>query len=638
MPPLYRESRAITRNPSDLRETQVDRANSGRRVSTGSEIDDTCRNNLAEHRVLSTLQGEESINIDRANDINSHLEQKLTFPTEATSLLVGTFNDTGYKIGFMSSTDHSPAATSSSGVRTLQWWLYAVILPLGLIAWFFTNSVLAVICVVVSMPLLAILQGSLAILRYRLNYGDCPLPHVPSHGIVSVKYRGIVASASEIQKDTSFEDDEVTNVADITPLRLLVIGDSLAIGVGQSSSSTPVMPETIAEALSKEMGGRPVLWTCHGAPGASAGWIVRELERCIEQGKFQQSTATASSCNLDTGRTGLNYDTGEIKTTKDLLGSQTGESGFISDDSSSDVDDERHIWQERLREERIQFDPNSMGPFDIAVVLTGSNDLKSAFFPFLLTGDDAKFREEAQRRGGGYGQELTRILQVLNQGMRSRLQTLRESVEEATHRMRQRLGSVESVSQHQTCGTSSNRTSSPKTILKGDDADVSHFPVIPLFPMIVLPGMPARALPIFSVAPLRWLAVPVVDIMDTHKRRLAQRHRGEVVFVEAPTVAQISDYIDKVGDYWIQEQDDAVFLRYRDIKRRHARLIESEMKQYYTDQKERPKPPSHHNRHFNVFSIDGIHPNEVGYKFWGRHIAHHIVQEWKHNKRHQAPQ
>jgi len=559
-------------------------------------------------------------------------------PTERTSLLAGTCPAT-----CVCSIAPISASSTVDGWSMLRWWMGGLVLPLGIIAWVFTGGLLDVIAAMLSMPLLAILQGSIQILRYRVKYGDCPLPKAPSHGIVRVANHGNAPTSSDFEHatDTPRENREEQE-SDNTPLRLLVIGDSLAIGVGQSSSSTPVMPETIAKSLSKDFGGRPVLWTCHGAPGASAGWIVRELERSIKQGTFAQSTAAslgdfnASSASVDFDMEEVNGDSLGVTTTSGLLGATDGESDASSDNSfDDDVDDKRHTWQERLRQKRVHFDPNSVGPFDIAVVVTGSNDLKSAFFPFLLTGEDAKFRREAQQRGGGYGKELTRILQVLNQGMRLRFQTLRDSVEEATQKMRERLVSADSKTEQDRSTFASSR--------KGDDlpSEISD-PVgeaerphsADLFPMVVLPGMPARALPIFSIAPLRWLAVPVVDIMDSHKRRLATRHRGEVLFVDAPTAEQIKEYVDQEGEYWRQEQQDRILLSLRDIKRCHARQIESDMKEYYLSAKnEKPTTPTPRNRHFDVFSVDGIHPNDVGYKFWGRHIAHHIVQEWNQKKR-----
>lgn len=522
-----------------------------------------------------------------------------------------------------------------------------MLLPIGTLSWLLTGQVLAAIGAMLFMPMLAILQGSVAIIRYRIKFRNCPLPKAPSHGIVRVQDSSAVASASRMENvvdDYSSKEERDGPEADNAPLRLLVIGDSLAVGVGQSLSSTPVMPETIAKSLSKELGGRPVLWTCHGAPGASAGWIVRELERSIKEGKFQHSSSSSvnddfeapsmSSLNLKMETTYASSTSGLVGRTTSTVSESDSTVDDDSSDSDSDVGEERRTWQERLHEERVHFDPHRVGPFDIAVVLTGSNDLKSAFFPFLLTGEDAKFRKEAQERGGGYGRELTRILQVLNNGMRLQLQTLRDSVEGATQKVRERLGSLDSVPQkHSTSfsrrhdGGGYSRTSEDFADAIGQSASAS------LFPMVVLPGMPARALPIFSTAPLRWLAVPIVDIMDSHKRQLARRHRGEVLFVDAPTPEQISEYVDEEGEYRRQEKQDNILLRLRDIKTRHAKRIESDMKSYFGSDMAQPRAKlGQRNRHHSVFSVDGIHPNDIGYMFWGRHIAHHIVQEWQQKK------
>jgi hypothetical protein len=330
-----------------------------------------------------------------------------------------------------------------------------------------------VIAAIIAVPTIAMLQGAITVIKYRLHYGDSPLPKAPSHGIVKVQQIStttttrLVSSSLEDTPTPTPTQSSSSPQSNNPPLRLLVIGDSLAIGVGQSSSSTPIMPETIAKSLSKHMGGRPVLWTCHGVPGASAGWIVRELERSIKHGQFVQQQTTyggnadanananhnnSSSASLDLPPTKTNNNNSLSATTTDESPeSSSDESSLDSHDGGGSQtilnvnsgDENDNNWQDRLRQERIQFDPSVVGPFDIAVVITGSNDLKSAFFPFLLTGEDAEFRRQAQLRGGSYGNELTRLLQVLNQRMRLRLQTLRESVEAATETIRERLHSYD---------------------------------------------------------------------------------------------------------------------------------------------------------------------------------------------------
>jgi lysophospholipase L1-like esterase len=621
--------------------------------------------------------------------------------------------------------------TTIDGLQMWRQWTVRGILPLSIVTYAATQRIFCVIAAIVAVPTIGMMQGSITVLKYRLNYGDSPLPKAPSHGIVKVQTSTTTTTTTTTTRLVSSLDDNGSHTNNNmesssssqsqSPLRLLVIGDSLAIGVGQSSSSTPIMPETIAKSLSKHMGGRPVLWTCHGAPGASAGWIVRELERSIQHGNFlQQQTSYGAAGNHNNSSSTASLDlpptNTQPKPNNNNSRSATDESPESSSDESSldngsnidrkstidtmdsidtdidNLDEETQTWQDRLRQERIQFDPSVVGPFDIAVVLTGSNDLKSAFFPFLLTGEDREFRRQAQLRGGSYGNELSRLLQVLNQRMRLRLQTLRESVEAATETIRERLHSYDVVaagrdvnnngngngnqnnssnngsSMRCRTSTSSLRRSSSRpssshdesaSLISQDDDDdmmeeiaaalqqqqqqqyAQHATTSNLFPMVVLPGMPSRALPIFQNAPLRWFAVPIVDIMDSHKRNLARQHQGEVLFVDAPSTNDIADYACHSGKYWRQQQEDDVLLNLRDIKRRQARKIESEMKGYYLKEQEQqqqqqktttttdPERLPLRNRHLGMFSVDGIHPNDQGYEFWGRYIAQSIMEEWK---------
>ena len=103
------------------------------------------------------------------------------------------------------------------------------------------------------------------------------------------------------------------------------------------------------------------------------------------------------------------------------------------------------------------------GPYDIVVIMTGANDLKSAFFPFLVCKEESKFREDAKQRGGSLTIELERILKTVRPRM--------------------------------------NSTSSK--------------------PLVVFPGMPTTLLPIFRQAPAQWLAVHVMGIMESKKVLLA---------------------------------------------------------------------------------------------------------------------
>lgn len=513
-------------------------------------------------------------------------------------------------------------------------------------------------------------------------------------------------------------DDANKHPSDTTnnrPLRLLVIGDSLAIGVGQARQCTPVLPEVLAKALSARLSsnsgrGRVVYWTCHGAPGASTGWIVRELERGAnhlqkqqteeeqqytkeEETATEEEKATPAAANCESPSSSSSEAAQSI--CSDTEESSSDESAVSSTRPmphasirAQQQQQQRAIWRERLAQHRKRFDPEALGPYDIVVVMTGSNDLKSAFFPFLLTGEDAEFRRQAAARGGSYAKELRRLLETLNRGMRSSLENIRVSVGAATETViekveetMERIIVVSSSSSSPVARKMSPRSGSFREKLvarkenssnsvmsrisetcesnnesKGnscntDGRDPSQTIKLPQtqFPLVVLPGMPSRALPAFRKFPLQWLAIPMVDIMDTHKRHLAKSHPGEVLFVPPPSIDDLAAYENGRGEFWRQRCQEDTVLTLRDVRRMDCRRIESELREYYERRDDRvetgvglvtQRPPAVKNGLFSffprppsvpassLFSVDQVHPTDDGYDFWGRYIANAIADEW----------
>jgi lysophospholipase L1-like esterase len=564
-------------------------------------------------------------------------------------------------------------------------WLWRIMMPAAIVAWSSSRRWTVVLGATLATPFLAILQGAFGILSYRIYFRDAPIPMAPSHGVVAVRPgdKQIDGSCNDDSRRTlstdqtalpkqppppphpvpygggcSIQDgDFLKKAAQERPVRILVIGDSLAIGVGQAQQSTPIMPEVIAKTLSKLLGGRVVYWTCHGAPGASAGWLVRELERGLDYlnlseeeededdtdeilepppTKVEENTCseTDESSSDESSTEGVYVGTGKVQ-------GQDGKSSNISSRRMS-----IKVWRRRLVQHQKRFDPHFLGPYDIAVVLTGSNDLKSACFPFLLTGEDVEFRRQAKARGGNYSKELRILLETLNTKMQVRLHKLRESVEAATETVRER---VEETIVRIAPATGSRIVYKRPERDRAATNDLSHERALHTdehdehtesrhFPLVVLPGMPARALPKFQKLPLRWLAVPVVDIMDMHKRNLAKSHPGQVLFVPAPSLEEIDKYENQEGDIWKQRCSEDTALNVRAIKTRDRHRIEGEMRKYFgennttsTDDNigwlpfaQRPAGPGS-----KIFSKDRIHPNDTGYDFWGRYIANAINEKWE---------
>jgi hypothetical protein len=168
-------------------------------------------------------------------------------------------------------------------------------------------------------------------------------------------------------------------------------------------------------------------------------------------------------------------------------------------------------------------------------------------------------------------------------------------------------------------------------------------------PLIVLPGMPARSLPAFFPVPVRWLAVPVFQIMDNHKRDMERAHPGEVMYVSPPTTDDVVKYEEQRGHLWEQRMREDTLLALRDVSKSTCRRIEDGMINYYrgrgspnfqsnegdnsipSSQQNPPVPPlstrpGRPGR--KVFSVDNAHCTDEGYDFWARHIAEHIANHW----------
>ena len=123
----------------------------------------------------------------------------------------------------------------------------------------------------------SIVQGSYFITRYRLNHGDAPHPISPSSGLVMLnKDHRNTCKPSYASNNDERDNDEL-------PLKIFVVGDSLAAGCGICRSSTPVLPESIAKHLAREL-GRPVQWSCVGSPGASTKGITKVLHKWFTNG------------------------------------------------------------------------------------------------------------------------------------------------------------------------------------------------------------------------------------------------------------------------------------------------------------------------------------------------------------------
>jgi len=475
-------------------------------------------------------------------------------------------------------------------------------------------------------------------------------------------------------------------------LQLLVVGDSLAAGVGMSKSGVPILPESIARALSKALGGRAVYWTCVGTPGVSAAQIVkaiediepydphpkgRQLERIVkefqnrrrrwqerhEHGQDENSMTDPANNQKKEPMNAVSQWWKQIRqqdtlkadeivgTTRRIVYEWWMQSSIrntyryrrqlVEEDLSlikdvvlqplPELDDEDDEYYYDYYRENLPGDddnvkkvdnrtrkrlplihkgslfrktsviPEAAAEYDVAVVLTGLNDVKEAFLPHMNS-SDTKSRLDSS---------LRQVLEALNDKMKGNMDLEGDG--------------------------KNHQVQSAETKTDKQAKNIRH-------PLVVVPELPVAPLEIFRLAPLCWFLVPIFRAMENNKRFLASCFPDNVVFVHQPDLRWWTDD-DEMGIGSIREniKQERLLLRVTDSVRSGRERIEELMKNYYDSKEEELASKSKsNNQHQNLstiseknpsdlVSVDKMHPNDEGYELWGRHIAAAIIDHWKRN-------
>lgn len=323
------------------------------------------------------------------------------------------------------------------------------------------------------------------------------------------------------------------------------------------------------------------------------------------------------------------------------------------DEEAKDLVDPFHLWQrwrQRLQRRSSLRNPEIVGQFDVAIVLTGLNDLKEATLPFMFRGRNATLNPKGEEEKGVMV-GLERVLEALQQRMTLALdraggketKSQKEEEKEVGYTLDDDNINVEKEL------LQSIRESESRLALQSHGTTRRR-------PLVVFPALPVSALPIFHSAPLRWFALPLFRRVDSYKRQVAARFPGEVLFVDTPTDDEFSEIEQGTGALWDERRREQVLLRLTDITQKARERVEEVMKEHYkkwaktigtkeshcynhptpeeaqnSSEMERSHRPGN-----SLISVDGVHPNDDGYEFWGRHIALAIVEEW--NKQDEARQ
>jgi lysophospholipase L1-like esterase len=535
---------------------------------------------------------------------------------------------------------------------------------------------------VVATPAAAVVQGCLMLSEYRRRHGRAPFPVSPSRGLV------VVASASTARRTEAEEGSAVETSASAAaaaaernqrqqPLRLLVIGDSLAAGVGTSGSGTPILPQSIARGLSRAAAGsggggglRAVHWTCIGTPGAGASRIVRDLSsyrepppNLLELRRVQLELARRRARDWwwerrrrrrgdERGRgekeEGGGEDTEEEEEEEDAPPVQRWWSRVRRDveDLQKDVNELKEVFRvpreeseeaarerQRLKRRKSFLDPDLVEQYDIAVVLTGFNDLKDVFLPFMMCGGGGEGQKNDGKRGGEEEQQQST-----------------DSLKDALVRIIHALQSKMKLDLKREGKQNGDLTAEDDSMAASTPTD-HHRRRQHRGPLVVFPAMPASPLPLTHYPPLSWFLVPLIRMMDHNKKLLAANYPGLVLYVDAPTPDEFRDIEAGKGELHEGRRAERVLLQLTDVSQRAQEKVKELMDKHYHskpearrdgkdehDDDDRPVYSQCCREHVSVnakqtpgstlLAADGIHPNDAGYDFWGRHIAAAIVREW----------
>jgi hypothetical protein len=488
-----------------------------------------------------------------------------------------------------------------------------------------------------------------------------------------------------------------------------------------SKSGVPILPESIARALSKALGGRAVYWTCVGTPGVSAAQIVkdieqiepydphpkgRQLERIVKEFQIRRRRwqdrrqrehveshgGEQQSDHHEKNHTNEPIDAGnsdeilhatrkvayewwmnsairntyrewwmqsairdayrqrrqlvqeDLSVIKEIVMKPLPRLDDDDDDYYYDYyrqnlpADDREGENGRKRKRKRKNDdkeqrlalihkgslfrrpsvvPEAAAEYDVAVVLTGLNDVKEAFMPHMSSSD----APSAKRLSSS----LHQVLEALENKMGGEMDLKGNRGQKSQdHRPTDTVDPIGKAAE------------SLETPCNQKPKRIRH-------PLVVVPELPVAPLEIFRLVPLCWFLVPIFRAMENNKRFLASCFPDNVVFVHQPDLRWWTDD-DEIGIGSIREniQQERLLLRVTDSVRSGRERIEELMKTYYDDDSSDGEKTGKNSTSISMIrgnnrngsdlvSVDRMHPNDEGYELWGRHIAAAIIQHWNKN-------
>jgi lysophospholipase L1-like esterase len=426
------------------------------------------------------------------------------------------------------------------------------------------------------------------------------------------------------------------------PLRLLVIGDSLAAGVGMSQSGTPALPEAIARGLSQAMGGRAVYWTCVGTPGTTSSAIVNEivnLDDVIHNGNgigarlslpasalIQKLTDWQAESRLQ-AKIRLRLANRRLRLAKRRAQKwleHRKEPVSVDDDDNGGVEDvdpesrrKRVVQWYKRKAAEIRRDVQGIKQI---VVLNGDDDdddddaeeAKMEAEYAKIEAEEARQRKDAAARPSGtlvrrntldpevVGEfDIAIVFTGLNDLKESFIPFMmtaqrQEMMEEArqtqehggvkeqlirvVHALKGKMNLLIPGDENARTESESESEAVPEGVI---DPVKSNEKKEKHGPVVVLPALPFSPTTFNQRAPLSWFISPLIRKMDHNKKILSELYPDIVLFVDSPGKAFFSQTEAKKGVVWEDFQRERILLKLTDIANNVRERVEQKMKQHY---------------------------------------------------------
>ncbi len=447
-------------------------------------------------------------------------------------------------------------------------------------------------------------QGCSLLLEYRILFGTkAPITISPAHGVVSA-HPSTVIPLSQLDADLRASEDFLNDDADYQfktyrpnpeleaslaqkPIRLLVVGDSIARGVGHQNNCYPTFPETLGAVLSKHFGGRPVFWTASGEPGATMAKIAKEVHHNVM--KNFNDTRDFENNSTDAPSVQKFY---ELFTNEMNGYTCNHDKSSVCESNDSHYSHDQSKWIKRLQYHEQLYHQSQFTGYDYVIAMAGVNDIKSVLVPFLVE-DEESFIEDNMvvevddiaENKWGFKKELYRLIRDLNR----------------------------------VSGFHSEACSSSECTNENENVESKQLP------HIIFPGFPAHHVPVKMGFFLRWIAIISNRIVESMKKVVESENPDQVLFSQICNDESTQHFVDN-GHFGNELWEENVQLRLVHTNGKLCRDLKNEMDSFYSTSKARQEEGMLFPM---LFSTDAVHPNDLGYEYFGRCIGRQIIERWK---------